>query len=123
MNLDQAANGMDSERCCLFMGKTMTNDAYRLFLVGANVGEGWIYGVDRLGCASDVGRWCIYCEPRNEMAVIAFRERDSWTRYASVIAQLESLPINEAIEKPLSYALNPRVLLEDWRNEIMKEYA
>jgi hypothetical protein len=123
MNLDQAASGMDGSRCCLFMSKTMTNEAYRSFLRGPNEAEAWLYGVDRFGCASDMGQWCIYCERTSEMAVIAFRERDSWTRFAAVIGHLEALPFKEAIEKPISFAFNPRYLIVDRRIELLREYA
>jgi hypothetical protein len=128
-NLDQMAQGQDLDQCCLFIDRTMTDEAYQSFLCGSNF-SGWIYGVDRFGCISDAGQWAIYCERRNEIAVIAFRERNSLARFASVILQLGALPLQEALEKPLSYGFSPRInsltsawRWRRWRNALVKEYA
>src|SRR5688572_9733067 len=109
INLDQAANSTekDSDSCCLFIDRTTTNEAFQSSLIGPNLAEGWIYGVDRFGCASDVGEWCIYCERRNEIAAVAFRTHDSSLKFEPIVKQLEALPIILAIEKPLSYGFTP----------------
>ena len=123
MNLDKAEARARTELSCFFIDMSTTDDAYRSFLVGGRPADASVYSVDRYGCTSDVGEWCIYCERRNEIAVIAFREDDHLSRFEPTISQLEALPITDAIRKPLSYAFDPKVLIPDWRTEIIREYT
>ena len=79
--------------------------------------------MDRYGLASDAGCWCIYCERNNEIAVIAVDRIGSSTEFRRAIEQLDSLPIKQAIEKPVSYGLSSRGLSVKWRNKLLQEYA
>jgi len=80
--------------------------------------------MERLGCASDVGEWCMYCEPNNEIAVIAFRQTEAAARYASAMARVHATRFEEAIrEPPLSYGFSERALSREWRDEFLREYA
>jgi hypothetical protein len=65
-------------------------DEYQLLLGGSAPGFGWLNAVERIGCASDVGEWCIYAEPNNDIAVIAFRDVDSSHRYSSAMARVHA---------------------------------
>ena len=119
-NLDAAPG---TERSSFFIDKEITGQAYATFLSGPNVEEGWIYGVDRFGCTSDVGQWCIYCERRNEIAVIAVRDSRGTEKYEAVIAQFKALPIGQAVAKPISYSFSDRALSAEWRGELLKQYG
>jgi hypothetical protein len=44
-------------------------------------------------------------------------------KYKGVISQLKALPIDQAISIPLSYGFSDRVLSEEWRNELLRQYA
>ncbi|MEI2422686.1 hypothetical protein V6O07_20580, partial [Arthrospira platensis SPKY2] len=72
-------------------------------LKGDDVDTGWIHQFDRFGCASDSGRWCIYCERSNEIAVFAVRAATDWTLYKEVMRQLRAEPIEAALQEPLAY--------------------
>jgi hypothetical protein len=99
-------------------------DEYRVLLAGATPGYGWVSAMERLGCASDVGEWCMYCEPNNEIAVIAFRQTEAAARYASAMARVHATRFEEAIrEPPLSYGFSERALSREWRDEFLREYA
>jgi hypothetical protein len=119
-NLDAVPS---TERSSFFIDKEITGQAYASFLSGPNIEEGWIYGVDRFGCTSDVGQWCIYCERRNEIAVIAVRDSRAMEKYEAAIAQFKALPIDQAVAEPLSYGFSERALSAEWRGELLKQYA
>ena len=117
-NLD-ASSGETKEQSLLFIHREMTGEAYLKFLRE----EGWVYGMDRYGCTSDIAKWCIYCEKGNEIAVLAGREHGSLKKFESVISQLRAVPIEQAVEGPLSYGFSPRALSSEWRDELLKRYA
>jgi hypothetical protein len=119
-NLDVAPS---TERSLFFIDKGITGQAYTSFLSEPNVEEGWIYGVDRFGCTSDVGQWCIYCERRNEIAVIAVRGNRAAEKYRPAIVQFKAQPIDQALAIPLSHGFSARALSAEWRGELLKQYA
>lgn len=99
-------------------------DDYRVLLAGATPGYGWVSAMERLACASDVGEWCMYCEPNNEIAVIGFRQADASARYSSAMARVHATRFEDATrEPPLSYGFSERALSREWRNEFLREYA
>ncbi len=114
---------LGSERSSFFIDKEITGLIYQSFLNGPSVGDGWLHGVDRFGCISDIGEWCIYCEKGNEIAVIGIRGNSSVEKYKLVLTKFKSLPIEEAIAQPLSYGFSDRALSPEWRNELLKQYA
>jgi hypothetical protein len=119
-NLDEAAG---ADRSSFFIDQKIAGQDFQSFLQGPRIGDGWIYGVDRFGCISDVGQWCIYCERRNEIAVIAVRESRAVEKCGAAIAQFKAMPIDQAIALPLSYGFSERALSAEWRTELLKQYA
>jgi hypothetical protein len=106
------------------VGAQTTADEYRALLAGATPGYGWVSAMERLACASDGGEWCMYCEPNNEIAVIALRRADAAARYASAIARVHAARFEDAIrEPPLSYGFSERALSREWRDAFLREYA
>lgn len=121
-NIDAAKHGERLESRFL-IDRTTSPEEYQSLLKGAGPGTGWIYDIDRYGCASDVCEWYIYCERRSEIGVIAIRRDVSPERYIPVIAQFKAVSLREAIEKPLTYGFSPRALSEGWRRELLAEYT
>jgi hypothetical protein len=105
------------------MQRQTTPDEYRALLAGNAPGYGWLDAMERLACASDVGEWCMYCEPNNEIAVIGFRHGSAFDRYSLALAPLHALPIEKAIQEPLSYGFSERGLSPEWRRELSREYG
>ena len=101
----------------------ITGQDFQLFLKGAGEGKGWVHSVGRFGCISDVGDWCIYCEKRNEIAVIALRSADGPRRYETALAGLNALPIEQALATRLSYGFSERALSPDWRDAYIGNYG
>ena len=112
------------EESSFFIEGTVTSLEFQSFLSGSSTaaGVGWVHSVDRFGGTSDGGKWCIYCEKRNEIAVIAIRCNDAQEKYLPALAQFRALPIDQAISRPLSYGFTERALSSDWRDELLKQY-
>jgi hypothetical protein len=107
-----------------FVRRQTTPDDYRALLAGTTPGYGWLDAMERLACASDVGEWCMYCEPNNDIAVIGFRHADAADRYSSAMARVHATRFEDATrEPPLSYGFSERALSAQWRDDFLREYA
>jgi hypothetical protein len=111
------------EPSVLFVREQTSVAEYGGRLAGNSPGHGWLDAMPRLACASDVGEWCMYCEPNNEIAVIGFRQRAASARYAAAMAQFRAEPLDVAIKEPLSYGFSQVVLSPEWRDQFVREYA
>ncbi|MGB7219763.1 MAG: hypothetical protein WBD07_13275 [Vicinamibacterales bacterium] len=120
LNLDSATAGEKAERL-FFIDRQTTPGTYQSLLSGDGPASGWAYDVDRYGCSSDTGAWCMYCERANEIAVIALRSSSSLERYRSGITQFHAVRFREAVEEPLSYGFS--ALPMPWRAEALRQYA
>jgi hypothetical protein len=97
-----------------------TANEYGEVLAGTAPGYGWRDAFERLACASNVGEWCIYCEPQAEIAVIALKETND-ARYRRVLDRFSASRFSDAIkEGGLSYAFSN--LLPEWRSTFLREY-
>jgi hypothetical protein len=105
------------------MDRQMTSDAFSAQLSVPSAAEGWIFGIDRFGCTSDVGNWSIYCEKANEIAVVAGRRGVSLGRCAAITEGLKALPIELAVARPLSYGFSARALSPEWRDRLIRNYS
>lgn len=122
-NLDQIKDNVSWERGSIFIDHDVTNETYFSLLRGEGPATGWLYGMDRFGCTSDAGGWCIYCEKQNEIAVVAVRESEDWRRFDPIVSQLGAVSIRQAIERPLSYGFSRSALSMEWRSELISNYS
>ena len=121
-NLDCALDkGMHEDT--LFLDKAILGAIYLAQLLGTEPGSGLLYQMDRYGCTSDVGRWCIYCERNNDIAAIAVWDAGATGQFAAPLEALRALPINQAIENPNCFGLTPRGSLDAWRRKLAREYG
>ena len=111
-----------SANVLLIQGRT-TSAEYQAWRMRPSSTILWAEGFARLGCASDTGDWCMYCEPRNEIAVVAFRQSHTLERYRVPMARFHAARFEEAIQGPLSYGFSDRALSLEWRREFLREYA
>ena len=113
-----------NERRFFFVGKQTTSNDYRALLAGTTPGYGWLDAMARLACASDVGEWCMYCEPNNEIGVIGFHQAGASARYSLAMARVHARRFEDATrEPPLSYGFSERALSREWRDEFVREYG
>lgn len=117
-DLDAMAMGHSPQPLSFVIDKETCGGDYQLFLGGSSTDTGWLYTVDRFACTSDKGDWCIYCERRNEIAVIALRS----DRIRRLLPEVKAMPIEQALALPLSYGFSARALSPAWRKELLKEY-
>ena len=69
LNLDQTRSLKFEEASAIFLDRMTTASEYAAKLRRGGPAVGWLYGMDKYGCASDVGDWSIYCEKQNDIAV------------------------------------------------------
>src|SRR5215813_14202120 len=120
VNLDQLP--LENRRSVFFVNPDVTTTEYGVFLRGREIEEGWIYGMDRFACISNLRHWCIYCEKANEIAVIALRDKGSLQKLTEALSHLGGLPIAQGISAPPSYGLSARALSLDWRHQLLRYY-
>ena len=94
---------------------------YLRFLRGNRIGEGWIDDVGRFGCISDSGGWCIYCERRNEMAVLAVKNSTMLELCGAAITEFHAMALPEAFALSLSSGFSHRVF-PAWKNQLLDQY-
>jgi hypothetical protein len=109
----------DARENCFFIGRETSTSDYSSFLAERHR----LHALGRFACLSASEQWCIYCETRNEMAVIGIRG-DYFTKQRSIAAQaFKACPIKEAVSLPISYGFSARALSDEWRIELLKQYG
>ena len=84
--------------------------------------SGWLFGMDQYACVSDVGRWCIYCEKENDVAVIAFRDETGGCDFSQPLTDLHASPADQIGSDPsVPFPLNS--LTYAWREALEVNYA
>jgi hypothetical protein len=111
---------LDGPALFLVEGQTTTAD-YGAVLAGTGPEDGLVYDFGRFACTSDIGEWAIYCERRNEIAVLAVKP-GSTRKYLSVLHALKAEPIAQAIRDEMSYGFSDRAISISWREELIRHY-
>jgi hypothetical protein len=99
-------------------------DAYQTLLAGSTPGQGWCDAMERLACASNIGSWCFYAEPNNEVAVVGFRKPSTASIYSPALARFGAVPFEKAVAPtPISYGFSGRAMSDEWRRIYLREYG
>jgi hypothetical protein len=93
---------------------------YRSFLA-PTPGIGWMFGIGRFACSTEVSSWVIYADRAAEMAVLAFRDPSARARFDTLVSALNAAPIAAALATPPSYVFSH--LLPEWRTALLSEYG
>lgn len=107
----------------LFIDAKTEPHAYDTMLRQGGPTDGWLFGVDRYGSASDQGGWSIYCEKGNDVAVIALREPDDTEKYVEYLKQLHAEPIAVLLKAGSAATVPFGQLTEPWRRGLTQHYA
>jgi hypothetical protein len=83
---------------------------------------GWLYQMDRYGCASDKAEWTIYCEKRNDIAIIGFR-RSPIGRFDRCLEQLHARPIGDLVGAPSAAPVPYSMLTDEWKEALLQNYS
>ena len=117
-------DGQTKGRRSFFLHEETTTFEYGSALFsGSEIAESWVVNMDRFGCISDSGRWVIYCERRNEIAVIAFEDGKAAQDLLPLIEHFKALPIDEAIRVQGSFGFTDAALSPEWKSELIEHYA
>jgi hypothetical protein len=120
LNISETRTFEFEKIAAIFLDKTSDNSDYAAALRGTGPEVGWIYVMDRYGCASDTGEWCIYCEKDSDIAVIGFRSESGAMKFESPIEKLWA----NSIEAHESAKLIPfHILLPRWREGLIHNYV
>jgi hypothetical protein len=122
IDLDAHKGTFGSKDSAIVIDRTSNGLNYIIQLKGSGPEDGWIYSVNRFGCASNVGNWCIYCERASELAVIALRESVRFENYDDILQRLKAMPIEKAITNSLCYGFSQRALSSEWRDQLLSNY-
>lgn len=99
LNLNETNSPEAMAPSALFLDESTVGIDYLICLRGSGPAVGWIYSMDRYGCASDIGEWCIYCEKENDIAVIGFHRKDGLLKYRMPIDRLRAKNIAVACDR------------------------
>jgi len=123
LNLSETDRMVYEEAAMLFIDTEMESHTYDAALRRGGPAKGWLFSMDRYGCASDRGGWSIYCERENDVAVIALRQPDDTETYAECLEQLHAEPISVLLETGFAAPVPFGQLTEPWRRGLVQFYA
>jgi hypothetical protein len=90
LNLSETNTMKFETASAIYLDQTTTETSFETKLLGDGPSNGWIYAMNRYGCTSDVGKWCIYCERANEIAVIALQSASDLATFERALAILNA---------------------------------
>jgi hypothetical protein len=121
LNLSETRSFSHRHVAALFLDVTVAGTQFVDQLRGDGPASGWLYAMDRYACISDVGRWCIYCEKENDIAVIALRGEMELNDFRQPLQELGSLSLN-AINEDVSCPFPFNSLLPAWRASLGRTF-
>jgi hypothetical protein len=123
LNTTRANSSAYGNFSAIFIESGMTAAQYDAELRRGGPAEGWLFSMDHYGCASDIGRWIIYCEKDNDVAVVALRGWKTPETFSSPLGRLGAEAIDSLIEKGPSAPFPFSNLVPNWRGKLSKLYG
>jgi len=123
VNLSRTHTMTNSHDAAIFLEPQVTSVEYDAHLRSGGPTTGWLFSMDRYGCASDSGSWSIYCEKNNDVAVVALRSGSAAEKFASPLRNLHAEPINKLIHQGTAGPFPFSSLTPKWRKELSKQYG
>jgi hypothetical protein len=113
---------MNHKHRSFFFDINTTWEEYFEKLKGDGSPDNWLFLMDRYACASDKGRWSIYCERENDVAAIAIRNGDIG-KYSNAIDLLKARSVRSMHLPGAGGFFDFGKLVPDWRTTIKAEYV
>jgi hypothetical protein len=123
LNFDRTPVIEYERAAALFFDEALTKTGYHSLLKEGGSSSGWIYHMERYGCASDIGEWCIYSEKNNDIAVIALRNPDGAAKFSSPLKKLYAHSIQTFLEMGPSSPIPFSMLVEPWKRGLLENYS
>ncbi|WP_231409762.1 hypothetical protein [Ralstonia solanacearum] len=123
LNLDKTEILEFDSAAAIYIDEKVDRSAYQEKLHAGGPALGWLFGIDRYVCASDVGEWCIYCEKSNDVAVIAFRGVECIKKFEMPLRNLSARPIEDLIDGGCAALFPFDQLVPAWRKGLVDNYG
>jgi hypothetical protein len=123
LNLSQTSNFKYDESDMICFEEGAVGNEYESKLKEGGPANGWLFSMDRYGCASDKGNWCIYCEKSNDVGVIAVRNQNLASKFDSALKRLHAQSIDSYMQEPSSAPFPFNRLTDEWRTILPKLYG
>ena len=123
LNLSETDSSEFEKIAAIFLDGMVTGREYETLLRGGGPAVGWLYSMDRYGCASEIGEWCIYCEKNNDIAVVALRSDSGASKFESSLEKLHAKPIEAIRGGELAELFPFSELTSEWRAALIEHYG
>lgn len=123
VNLGNTAEEETSTPPFKYLDRSTSPEHYMSLLRGNGPPDGWLYWVDRYVCMSDKGRWCIYCEKENDVAVIAVRNKIDTKEFAMAVEELQASSIKKAYQAREEGQFRFEKLTQHWLSALVTQYS
>ena len=123
INLGNSAVVNDSDSSVVFLWRDTGAMEYMARLKGDGSAMNWMFLMDRYICAADAGKWAIYCEKENDVAVFALGESFSESTSSRVGMLLNAKSIKSSGNSEEGQLFDFGKLVPSWKVTLMTEYA
>ena len=123
INISRMSTPAFREVPAIFFESGMTGAEYDARLRRGGPATGWLFGMDHYGCASNRGRWLIYCEKDNDVAVAALRGRGAAETFSGPMSKLNARAVDDLNRQGSSAPFPFNSLVPRWRTELSSRYG
>lgn len=123
VNLDYSEQTLNDTASVIYLNNSSDPIVYNSKLRGGGPTDGWLYGVDRYVCSTDFGRWCIYSEKANDIAVIGFKSHGSILEFDVPLNQISAKPLSNLIEGGRAPVPPFNILTLEWKKRLTDNYT
>jgi hypothetical protein len=123
LNLSETASLDFENASAIYLDEMVTGADYQARLRGDSPATGWLYSMDRYGCASNKGEWEIYCEKDSDIAVIGLHSDGGCNKFGSPIQKLRAAPIEALQGGELADLFPFSHMSPEWRRELFLNYG
>jgi hypothetical protein len=123
LNLSESAEMKFETASAIYMDQVIAGTSYETKLRGNGPSDGWIYSMNRYGCASNVGRWCMYCERTNDIAVVALQSVNDIVRFERPLALLKAGFLESLCGSGEKGVFPFNKLTPEWRDGLTRNYS
>jgi len=123
VNLDRGEQALSDTASAIYINNDSDPAVYNSKLCGGGPADGWLYGVDRYVCSTELGRWCIYSEKANDIAVIGFRSHEDILEFDAPLNQISAKPLSDLIERGKTPVSPFNILTLEWKKRLTDNYA